>query len=80
MLFRVNNVIQSGLFIKWKQVYWAEQFRNIKIEINQQNKLSEDILTLNQVSISFYILLCCLPFSIAALLIENLVFKLCITY
>ena len=52
-------------------MYWAQQFRDVKIEIHEENKLYEDILTLSQVSLSFYILLCCLPFSIATLLIEN---------
>ena len=77
----MTNVIQSGLLNKWKQMHWTLQFSNIKIEINQENKSYKDILTLDQVSLAFYILLCCLPFSIATLLIENYFrLKLCNIY
>ena len=64
-------VDQSGLFYKWKQVYWALQFHYIKIQVNQDYLSSQTNLKLNQVSLAFYILFCCLSFSIAILFIEN---------
>ena len=70
--YRVNNVIQSGLFNKWKQVYWSQQFSKIKIQV--KNELSQDHLTLRHISLAFYILLCFLPFSIPILLFEILIF------
>ena len=76
MLFRVNNVIQSGLLIKWMKVYWARQLSNIKIPIEQEDRSIEDHLTLNQISTAFYIFLCCFPLSIVTLLIEIFCIKL----
>ena len=67
-------MIQSGLFIKWRQVDWARQLNNIKIPIKQEDGSIENHLTLNQVSIAFYILLCCLPLSIVTLLFETFCF------
>ena len=66
----MEKVNQSGLLYKWKQVYWALQFRDIKIQVNQDNESSETNLKLNQVSLSFYVLFCYLPFSIVTLFIE----------
>ena len=63
-------MIQSGLFIKWMNMIWAQQLSNIKIPIGQEDGSIKDHLTLNQVSTAFYILLCCLPLSIVTLLIE----------
>ena len=76
VIFRVNNVIQSGLFSKWKQVYWNEQLCHIKVTNKQDNELIENNLKLNQISVAFYILLFCLPFSLGILLVETLFFKL----
>ena len=69
-------MVQSGLFTKWTEVNWARQLSNIKIPIKQEDGSIEDHLTLNQVSTSFYIILCCLPLSIVTLLIEFFCFKL----
>ena len=68
-------MIQSGLFLKWKQVYWNEQLSHIKVTNKQGDELIENILKLNQISVAFYILLFCLPFSLGILLIEVLFFK-----
>ena len=62
-------MVQSGLFIKWRQVEWAGQLSNIKIPIKQEDGSIENHLTLNQVSTAFYIILC-LPLSIVTLLFE----------
>ena len=51
------------------KVYWTLQFRHIKIDV-KENESNENNLTLNQISLPFYILLCCLPFSISTLFIE----------
>lgn len=71
----MKNVIESGLFNKWKQVYWAQNLRNIKKFIKQKdNQNGKNHLSLNQVSFVFYILLYCLPILISILLIEFLSF------
>ena len=65
----MNNVIRSGLFNKWKEVYWNEDFRKVKISVNQ-NYSNQDKLKLNQILDVFYIVLCFLSISIATLIIE----------
>ena len=49
-------------------MYWNQRFRHIKIEVKDES--SQDNLTLSHISLAFYIILCCFPFSIAILLIE----------
>ena len=68
-------MIQSGLLDKWKEVYWNEDFRKVKISVNQ-NDLSQDKLKLNQILDVFYIIFCFLSLSIATLLIEILFRKI----
>ena len=68
-------MIQSGLYSKWTQVYWNEQLCHIKMTNKQDNESIEDNLKLNRLSVAFYFLLFCLPFSLGILLIEALLFK-----
>ena len=58
----MNNVIQSGLFSRWKQVDWNEKLNHIKVINRQQNELIENNLKLDQFSSAFYILIYCLSF------------------
>ena len=70
----MKKINQSGLLYRWKQVYWALQFRHIKIQVNQDNQSTQTNLKFNQVSLAFYVLFCYLPFSIAILFIEPFYF------
>ena len=72
----MSNVIQSGLFFKWQEVDLTRKLHHIKKLITNYNESNEN-LSLNQISLAFYILLFCLPFSLGILLIEFLCF-LCI--
>ena len=67
-------MIQSGLFLKWKEVDWTLQLYHVKKLIKNNNESNEN-LSLNQISLAFYILLFCLPFSLGILLIEVLCFS-----
>ena len=67
---RISNVIQMGLVIKWKQINWAQQLHNVKIIIKQEIKSNQDNLSLNQISLAFYIMLFSLPILTLTLLIE----------
>ena len=69
-------MVQSGLFNKWKQVYWTQVFRKANMKVNNQNDINQDTLKLKQVSLAFYIELCCLPLSIVTLLIEIFFMKI----
>ena len=64
-------MIQSGLFAKWNEVDWALRLDHIKKLIKNKNESNEN-LSLNHVSLAFYILLICFPFSLVILLIEVL--------
>ena len=68
-------MIQNGLLNKWKEVYWTLVFCKANIKVNQSDT-NENALKLKQVSLAFYILLCCLPLSIATLLIEIQLMKI----
>ena len=72
----MSSVVQSGLFTKWTKVNWARQLSNMKIAIEQEDGSNEHNLTLNQVSTTFYILICCLPLSMVKLLIKIFCIKL----
>ena len=67
---------QSGLFNKWKEVYWTIVCSKANIKANNPNDTNEDTLKLKQVSLAFYIKLYCLPLSIATLLIEIFFMKI----
>ena len=69
----MSNVIQNGLFSKWKQVDWAQRLDHIKKLIENKNESNEN-LSLNQISLAFYILLFCLSFSLGIFLIEVVFF------
>ena len=64
----MSNVIQSGLFSKWKEVDWAQQLYHIK-KLTKNNESNEN-LSMNQISFVFYILLYYFPFSLGILLAE----------
>lgn len=70
MNFRVSNVIQMGFVIKWKQIKWAQQIHSVKMIIKQEIKSNQDNLSLNQISLAFYIMLFSLPILTLTLLIE----------
>ena len=64
-------MIESGLFENWKKMYETVNFCNdVKMTIKQTDKSNENILTLNHISISFYILLYCSLFSMVTFLFE----------
>ena len=65
----MSNVIQTGIFSKWKEVDWAQRLDHIKKLIENKNESNEN-LSLNQISLAFYILLLFLSFSLVILLIE----------
>ena len=65
----MSNVIQTGIFEKWKEVDWAQRLDHIKRLIENKNESNEN-LSLDQISLAFYILLLFLPFSLVILLIE----------
>ena len=65
----MSNVIQSCIFSKWKEVDWAQRLDHIK-KLIKNNNVSNEKLSLNQISLAFYILLFYLPFSLGILLIE----------
>ena len=67
---RVSNIIQMGLVIKWKQINWAQQLHNVKIIIKKEIIINENNLSLNQISLAFYITLFSLPILTLTLLIE----------
>ena len=64
-----------GLVIKWKQINWAQQLHNVKIIIKQEIKSNQDNLSLNQISLAFYIMLFSLPILTLTLLIEVLFWR-----
>ena len=69
----MSNVIQSGLFFKWQEVDLTRKLHHIKKLITNYNESNEN-LSLNHVSLAFYVLLFFLPFSLVILLIEILYF------
>ena len=70
MNFRINNMIQSGLFDEWIKVYYSLELRNLELPFKHDEKLNAKTISLDHISVFLKILLFCFLFSIATLLIE----------